>query len=258
MSRLTVSPLPQYDPSGGHVKITAPFGDGRNHKGVDWGTTDGIEVGTTLYAPVDGTLENTGHDGNWSPSGGHTAGLWLWWRGDNGTRWKMFHTNRVTVPIGSWHPAGSPIAEVGNSGTQAAHLHLEEHSGGWSNPIDMTNDCYEVINAGRWPTGSPPPPQGDWFDMATEEDLRRIVKDEINKAMGDHYAGPRALILDGESAVFELVTDGSGQRRRRHFTTPDEINALQFVDAIAGKAGQAARVVSDQNHIEAIQRYPWT
>jgi hypothetical protein len=257
MSRLTVAPLAQYDRSGGHVKITAPYGDGRGHKGVDWGTTDGIEVGTTLYAPVDGYVENTGYDGPYTP-GHHTAGNWLWFRGNDGTRWKMFHLNKWIAQVGDYAAAGTPIAEVGNSGTQAAHLHLEEHSGGWSNPIDFTNDAYEVINAGRWPTGGPPPTQGDWFDMATKEELTQIVRDEINRAMGDHYAGPRALILDGETSVFELVVDGSGQRRRRHFTTPDEINALQFVDAIAGKAGQAARVVSDQNHIEAIQRYPWT
>jgi hypothetical protein len=256
MSRLTVSPLPQYDPSGGHVKITAPYGDGRNHKGVDWGTTDGIEVGTTLYAPVDGTLENTGHDGNYSSSGGHTAGLWLWWRGDNGTRWKMFHTNRVTVPVGSWHPAGAPIAEVGNTGTQAAHLHLEEHVGGWSNPIDFTNDAYEVINAGRWPTGGGS--QGDWFDMASKEDLRQIVSEELNKIMGHSYASPRPLVLDGESSVFELVLAGDGQRKRRHITSPEEMAALQYVDALAGNVGQQPRTVSDPAQIDALQRYPWT
>ena len=30
-------------------------------------------------------------------------------------------------------------------------------------------------------TGTTPPPQGDWYDMATEEDLRRIVNDELDK-----------------------------------------------------------------------------
>jgi len=31
--------------------------------------------------------------------------------------------------------------------------------------------------------GGTPPPQGDWFDMATEDDLRRIVGEEIDKRL---------------------------------------------------------------------------
>lgn len=243
MSRLTVSPLAEFDPSGGRVKITAPYGDGRGHKGVDWGTTDGIEIGTTLYAPVAGVLENTGHDGNYTPSGGHTAGLWLFWRGDDGTRWKMFHTNRVTVAVGSWHPAGAPIAEVGNSGTQAAHLHLEEHAGGWSNPIDMTADCHEVINAGRWPgSGST---EGDWFDMATEAQLRAIVADEINKVMKSSYSGKRALGTDGDSGLYELVVNGAGHLVRRHIPHPDQIKLLEYADYMAGDGTGHSRHISD-------------
>lgn len=252
MSRLTVAPLAEYDPSGGRVKITAPYGDGRGHQGVDWGTTDGIEIGTTLYAPVDGWIENTGYEGPYTP-GHHTAGNWLWFRGDNGTRWKMFHLHAVTHPTGVHVDAGHPIAEVGNSGTQAAHLHLEEHAGAWNLPIDMTADCHEVIAAGRWPGGGE--------DEMTEDDfarIQRMMADEINKALGANYAGPRALQLEGDGAIFELLIDGNGQRRRRHFTTPDEVGALQAVDAIAGKAGTNARVVSDPAHIEVLQRYPWT
>jgi hypothetical protein len=220
MSRLTVAPLAEFDPSGGRVKITAPYGDGRGHQGVDWGTTDGIEVGTTLYAPVDGTLENTGYDGPYTPSGGHTAGNWLFWRGDNGTRWKMFHLDTVTVPIGSWHAAGSPIARVGNSGTQAAHLHLEEHAGGWGNPVDFTNDAYEVIDAGRWP-GTPPAPPKDWFDMATKEELAQVVEDLLKK-----YTNTNSLWQDHEGQ-FEVTFNGDGNRVRRRIRTPAEADLLR-------------------------------
>jgi hypothetical protein len=31
--------------------------------------------------------------------------------------------------------------------------------------------------------GTPPPSQGDWFDMATEDDLRRIVGEEIDRRL---------------------------------------------------------------------------
>ena len=220
-----MSPLAEFDPSGGRVKITAPFGDGRNHKGVDWGTTDGIEVGTPLYAPVDGVLENTGHDGNWSSSGGHTAGLWLWWRGDNGTRWKMFHTHAITVPVGTWHPAGAPIAEVGNSGTQAAHLHLEEHAGGWSNPVDFTGDAHEVIDAGRWP-GVP-------TDEFTDDDMNRLmagVGELIDHRWGQ-MASPNLLWKDGDDH-FEVLVDGDGCRVRRPIRS-GELLALRLGNTIA-------------------------
>jgi len=220
MSRLTVAPLAEYDPSGGRVKITAPYGDGRGHEGVDWGTTDGIEVGTTLYAPVDGVLESTGHDGDYSASGGHTAGRWLWWHGDNGTRWKMFHLNAVTVPIGHWARAGSPIAQVGNTGTQAAHLHLEEHAGDWASPIDFTDDAYEVIDAGRWP-GTPPPPPKDWFDMATKEELIEVVETLLKK-----YTNTASTWQD-EHAQYEVTFDGNGRRVRRRIKSPQEADLLK-------------------------------
>lgn len=248
MSRLTVSPLAEHDPSGGRVKITAPYGDGRGHKGVDWGTTDGIEVGTTLYAPVDGWLENTGDDGPYTSSGGHTAGRWLWWRGNDGTRWKMFHLNKVTVGHGTHAPAGSPIAEVGNTGTQAAHLHLEEHVGSWGNPIDFTNDAYEVIEAGRWP--------GHVEDDMTEQDFQRIEK-MINDSLAREvhkWAGGRALVnVDGK--ICEMVHLGDGSRALRHISSPEEITALKALDE-APESGE--KVVTDMpgGVGAAIRRWP--
>ena len=223
-----MSPLAEYDPSGGRVKITAPFGDGRNHKGVDWGTTDGIEVGTTLYAPVDGYVENTGYDGPYTPSGGHTAGNWLWFRG-NDTRWKMFHLNAVTIGTGEWVSAGTPIAQVGNSGTQAAHLHLEEHYGSWSNPVDFTNDAYEVIEAGRWP-GSAPPPEED--DM-TDDDHNRIMAN-IGALLDQRMRqfGTSNLMWQDGDDYFEVLVDGEGRRVRR-MLDPGELVALRTGATVA-------------------------
>jgi hypothetical protein len=37
------------------------------------------------------------------------------------------------------------------SGTGAPHLHVEEHAGSWSNPIDCTGDVVEVLAARRFP-----------------------------------------------------------------------------------------------------------
>lgn len=230
MSRLTVAPLAEFDLSGGRVIITSPYGDGRNHKGVDWGTTDGIEVGTPLFAPVDGHISNAGDDGPYTPEGGHTAGRWLWFAGDNGTRWKMFHLNRVTGPAGVWLAAGTPIAEVGNTGTQAPHLHLEEHrAGSWSSPVDFTADAYEVIDAGRWP-GLPPEPEAP--DM-TDDDHNRIIAN-VGALLDNRIAQfitANLMWQDGDT-YFEVTTDGDGHRVRRRLA-PGELVALRTGSAIA-------------------------
>jgi hypothetical protein len=124
------------------------------------------------------------------------------------------------VPVGHWAPAGSPIAEVGNTGTQAAHLHLEEHAGSWSSPIDFTDDAYEVINAGRWP-GTPPPPPKDWFDMATKDELREVVEELLKK-----YTNTNSTWQD-EHAQYEVVVDGQGRRVRRHIKSAAEADLLK-------------------------------
>jgi hypothetical protein len=227
VSRLTVAPLAEFDSSGGRVKITAPYGDGRGHQGVDWGTTDGIEVGTPLHAPVDGVMENAGDDGPYTPSGGHTAGRWLWFRGEH-TRWKMFHLNRVIAPLGSWVPAGAVIAEVGNTGTQAAHLHLEEHAGSWSSPVDFTVDAYEVIDAGRWPGTLPPPPEDDM----TEDDFHRIASmvGGILDNRIEQFTTPNLPWQDGDLWFEVLTRDGCRVRRR---LAPGELVALRTGAALA-------------------------
>lgn len=39
--------------------------------------------------------------------------------------------------------------------------------------------------AASLPGGAPPPPEQDWFDMATEDDLRRIVREEVGQRLAD-------------------------------------------------------------------------
>jgi hypothetical protein len=39
--------------------------------------------------------------------------------------------------------------------------------------------------AASLPGGTPPPPEKDWFDMATEDDLRRIVREEVGQRLAD-------------------------------------------------------------------------
>jgi murein DD-endopeptidase MepM/ murein hydrolase activator NlpD len=137
----------------------------------------------------------------------------------------MFHTHAITVPVGSWHPAGSPIAEVGNSGTQAAHLHLEEHAGGWSNPVDFTADAYEVIDAGRWP--------GYVEDEFTDDDMNRLMAGvgELIDHRWQQMATPNVLWKDGDDVLFEVLVDGDGHRVRR-VLGPGELLALRLGNTI--------------------------
>jgi Peptidase family M23 len=252
MSRLTVAPLNEYDTSGGRVIITSPYGDGRGHQGVDFGTTDGIEVGTALFAPVDGWIVNTGDDGPWTPSGGHTAGRWLWFAGLDGTRWKMFHLNAVTCAAGVIVPAATPIAEVGNTGTQAAHLHLEEHRDSWSNPIDFTADAYEVLDAGRWPSTHQPPPE----DEMTDEDFNRIA--QIVGGVLDNritqFAAPDLVWKDGDDFLFEVLYDGDGRRVRRRLRS-GELLALRGGNILAEEPIIDVRAMGEDQQ-RAVREWP--
>lgn len=148
MSRLDVMVLPEFDITGGRIYITSPYGMrwGRLHAGVDIGSMDGIEIGTTIHAPADGSIVAIKRN-NANPS----EGLNLWFVAKDGRRWKFFHLNSVLFSVNTEVKAGTVIAHVGMTGTSAAHLHLEEHVGGWSNPVDCTADVREAMLAGRWP-----------------------------------------------------------------------------------------------------------
>lgn len=154
MSRLDCCPLPEFDVTGGRLIITSPWGQRREgmHYGVDWGSTDGIEQ-VPAYSVVPGKIVHYQLD----PGVG--AGLNLWFVGENGSRWKYFHLSEVNIGlINILVPAGTAIARIGNTGTGAVHLHLEEHVGKWNGQgIDFTASARECLSAGRFPGKLVPP-----------------------------------------------------------------------------------------------------
>jgi hypothetical protein len=93
----------------------------------------------------------------------------------------------------------------------------------------------------------------------TEDELRRIVKDEctaaINSAMGKMYTGSRAVYCDGDPGVYEIGWC-QGKRVRRHIPNYDEIHMLQFVDQVAGPAGEQPRKITDPAQVSAFLRLP--
>lgn len=98
--------------------------------------------------------------------------------------------------------------------------------------------------------------EGDWFTMATEEDLRRVVTEVVNSVLTTMYTGPRLLRLPPDPRVFELVYV-DGNRYRRHVATQDEADALQWVDAVAGAPGDPPRDLADPELAGAIEALPW-
>lgn len=93
----------------------------------------------------------------------------------------------------------------------------------------------------------------------TEDELRRIVKDEctnaINGALGKVYTGSRPVCIDGDPHIYEIGWS-QGTRVRRHIPTPEEVNMLQFVDQVAGAPGDVPRKITDPQQVSAFKLLP--
>lgn len=222
MRELTYFPLLEDYPktSGYGYRIDPITGaQGSFHRGVDYGAPWGAPV----VAPFDGQV-TTGYE-----AGG--AGNWLWVV--NGTdMFKSFHHDTFAVWSG-WVAAGTVIAYIDSTGSSTgAHAHLEL----WDNGTNID------------PTGylDRAPLLGD--DSMTEDDWHRmetIVANKINEAMKLNYTGARALCVDGEPGIFEIVVTGDGDLARRHIPNPDQIKMLQWTDHLAGTGDGAARRITD-------------
>jgi hypothetical protein len=68
--------------------------------------------------------------------------------------------------------------------------------------------------------GPPAPPTGDWFDMASEADLRRIIREENAAARGE-----APVQLNG--SIWTITTNDAGNFVRRWVTGPAELAMLQ-------------------------------
>lgn len=175
------SPLPEHDATGGRVTVTSPYrGPGRpDHYGLDLGTTDGIELGTPLYAVEDSEIVF-----QQPASAGAGAGHYTHLLGASGFGWRYLHQlETLILPVGTKVKAGQQIGHVGNTGGVAAHLHLEKlanvgkSTAGWfvpANTRDPEPDVRAAWNAGRWPGSTPTPPSEE--DDVTPQDIEDITK----------------------------------------------------------------------------------
>lgn len=150
-----------------HPRITTAYGiPGRHwavrrHTGVDYGSP-GIN-GASVVATAAGRV--TGD--NWGSAYGNHVVI------QTGSVKHLYaHLSSVTVKAGQHVNAGDRVGRVGSTGNVTGpHLHYEERRPPWT----YGSDQRPALNV----------PSKDWFDMATEQDLRRIVESVIDSRIDD-------------------------------------------------------------------------
>lgn len=109
----------------GSFTVSAYYGDGRGHKGMDLAA----DRGTPIYAVANGTVTYSGYDGNYGYSVVIDHG--------NGLKTRYAHASRLCVSKGQTVAQGEVIAYVGSTGYSTGnHLHFEVMvNGSRVNPI---------------------------------------------------------------------------------------------------------------------------
>lgn len=189
--------------------VTSPFGYrrdpfGRPTTGFHGGVDLGAPTGTPLYAVVSGRVSMS-----WDPGGG---GNWSGLVGPDGAYYGYGHQSVFVRDPDGWVEAGQLIGYVGSTGASTgAHLHFAYKRPGasaYSDPMPLLQDA---VNAGRFPgqqpTPQPTPPNKDWFDMATEADLRRVVEDVVRQEFSNADARLKAFLAaaDAEDDRLDLA-----------------------------------------------------
>ncbi len=98
----------------GCFTVSAYYGDGRNHKGIDLAAG----AGTPIYAVADGTVVSSGYNGNYGYSVVVDHG--------NGVQTRYAHASALNVAAGAAVRQGDVVAFVGRTGQATGnHLHFE-------------------------------------------------------------------------------------------------------------------------------------
>ena len=101
-------------PVNGKYQVSAYYGDGRNHKGIDLRANKGVPI----CAVASGTVTYSGYDGTF----GYTVVI----DHGNGTQTRYAHAEALCVKKGAVVSQGELIATVGRSGNATGnHLHFE-------------------------------------------------------------------------------------------------------------------------------------
>lgn len=203
-------PVPGMYPETQRFKDDATiYNYGAGHGAIDYGTPQG----TPVVAPEDGIVDYAdwvwnlaGGPYDWvardfqiKPAVGDTrtgGGIAVRLRNPIGSRWWHCHLSRTDLNPGDRVRKGQIIGYTGNTGSSTGpHLHVSllPRTPNWANgyfgaidPAPYIREPYRPLTYVSW-QGAPTQGAGaattkkDWFDMATEADLRRIVREEIAK-----------------------------------------------------------------------------
>jgi len=100
--------------NSGTYTISAYYGDGRNHRGLDFAA----KTGTPIFAVAGGTVTYAGYDSDF--------GYNIVVDHHNGIKTRYAHANALCVSKGATVSQGEMIATVGNTGrSTGSHLHFE-------------------------------------------------------------------------------------------------------------------------------------
>lgn len=139
------------------------------HNGIDLvGWTDNV-------APVSGTVVFAGYNGG--------AGNEVRIQGDDGNFYRILHHASLYVRTGQRVAQGQAVGRMGTTGqSTGVHTHFETHLGrlwNYQNPrVFMANANSSTAGGGD---GQSPHKPKEWDEMASPEEFRAIIRDELNK-----------------------------------------------------------------------------
>lgn len=187
-----------------------------NSSGVHGAIDYGVPVGTPLLAPEDGVVvfdgwawDLPGGPDDWhlrwyliKPARGDTkggGGILTIFRNAAGSHWGLAHASESYYSVGDRVRAGQVLQASGATGIITgphSHVNLWPATPNWANgaygaidPAQFITRRYAPITATSW-VGSPTTGQGattptdkDWFDMATKDELRAVVREELTNSL---------------------------------------------------------------------------
>lgn len=211
----------------------------RSPRSSEPGTDLFVPIGTPVLAPADGWIYGYGE------SIDPPTGRWVGINFDNGMKGRGMHFSRLVRRDG-YVRRGDLIAYSGASGyghedwshlsgMPGAHVHWsmwEEHNppqlyGYRPNGLPWTVDLMQYVG-GDQTAGEAPKPK-EWDEMATEEQIRAIVRDEVERASRAGAfkivgVAPGNMYLTGPGGGFHLSSKDDLNLMRRW------IKALPYVD----------------------------
>ncbi len=223
-------------PAPGMYPITQRYRENAtayNSAGMHGALDYGVPVGTPLVAPENGTVvfdgwawDLPGGPNDWhlrwyliKPAVGDTkggGGIITIFRNSAGSHWALCHASQSYYNVGDRVRAGQVLQASGATGIATGphtHVNLWPANPNWGNgaygaidPEPYITRPYAPITATSW-QGSATTGTGaaskkkDWFDMATETDLRRIVREEIRK----NVAQAEFTDINGKKQTFNQV-----------------------------------------------------